>query len=200
MQDGQASTNAIFGTVGNSAPGLDAVDEIQVLSNSFSADTAVSPASWSRRSAAATRITATAFYDFNNEGLNALTYNQKLSGVERGDPLSKTHDNRWGGSFGGPIIAASCSSSATTRARTTRPSTAAPRHRADAGHAERRLQRTELHPNDPLTGEEFPPDHSGQSVRPGRAEGDEFLLSAAQSERHGQRRLRRVPAVHARDP
>src|SRR5262249_7545625 len=33
IQDGQASTNAIFGTVGNSAPGLDAVAEIQVLSN-----------------------------------------------------------------------------------------------------------------------------------------------------------------------
>jgi len=32
VQDGQASTNAIFGTVGNSAPGLDAVEELQVLS------------------------------------------------------------------------------------------------------------------------------------------------------------------------
>ena len=27
IQDGQASTNAIFGTVGNSAPGLDAISE-----------------------------------------------------------------------------------------------------------------------------------------------------------------------------
>ena len=27
IQDGQASTNAIFGTVGNSAPGLDAIEE-----------------------------------------------------------------------------------------------------------------------------------------------------------------------------
>ena len=39
IQDGQASTNAIFGTIGNSAPGLDAVSEITVLSNSYSADT-----------------------------------------------------------------------------------------------------------------------------------------------------------------
>jgi len=38
IQDGQASTNAIFGTVGNSAPGLDAISEVQVLSNSYSAD------------------------------------------------------------------------------------------------------------------------------------------------------------------
>ncbi len=38
IQDGQASTNAIFGTIGNSAPGLDAVDELQVLSNSYSAE------------------------------------------------------------------------------------------------------------------------------------------------------------------
>src|SRR5438034_11796771 len=36
IQDGQASTNAIFGTVGNSAPGLDAIAEVQVLSNSYS--------------------------------------------------------------------------------------------------------------------------------------------------------------------
>ncbi len=38
IQDGQASTNAIFGTIGNSAPGLDAVSEMQVLSNSYSAE------------------------------------------------------------------------------------------------------------------------------------------------------------------
>src|SRR5665647_1051835 len=38
VQDGQASTNAIFGTVGNSAPGLDAIQEMQVLSNSYSAE------------------------------------------------------------------------------------------------------------------------------------------------------------------
>ena len=36
IQDGQASTNAIFGTIGNSAPGLDAVSEMTVLSNSSS--------------------------------------------------------------------------------------------------------------------------------------------------------------------
>ena len=46
----------------------------------------------------------TSFYDFNNDSLNALTYNQTLAGVERGDPLSDTHEHRWGGSLGGPLI------------------------------------------------------------------------------------------------
>ena len=46
----------------------------------------------------------TSFYDFNSDSLNALTYNQTLAGVERGDPLSDTHEHRWGGSIGGPLI------------------------------------------------------------------------------------------------
>ena len=46
----------------------------------------------------------TGFFDYNSDGLNALTYNQTLSGVERGDPLSDTHERRWGGSIGGPIF------------------------------------------------------------------------------------------------
>ena len=36
--------------------------------------------------------------------MNALTYNQKLSGVQRGDPNADTHEHRWGGSIGGPLI------------------------------------------------------------------------------------------------
>ena len=46
----------------------------------------------------------TGFFDYNSDGLNALTYNQTLAGVERGDPLSDTHERRWGGSIGGPIF------------------------------------------------------------------------------------------------
>ena len=33
-----------------------------------------------------------------------MTYNQKLSGVQRGDPNAETHEHRWGGSIGGPLI------------------------------------------------------------------------------------------------
>src|SRR3954453_3800805 len=104
IQDGQASTNAIFGTVGNSAPGLDAVEEIQVLSNSFSAEYGGLAGVVVTTKRGSNALRGNAFYDYNGNGLNALTYNQKLSGVERGDPLSETHEHRWGGSLGGPIV------------------------------------------------------------------------------------------------
>jgi hypothetical protein len=103
IQDGQASTNAIFGTVGNSAPGLDAISEVQVLSNSYSAEYGglAGVVVTTKRGGNAYR--GSAFYDFNADNLNALTYNQKLAGARRGDPNSDTHDHRWGGSFGGPL-------------------------------------------------------------------------------------------------
>ncbi len=103
IQDGQASTNAIFGTVGNSAPGLDAISEVQVLSNSYSAEYGglAGVVVTTKRGGNAYR--ASAFYDFNADNLNALTYNQKLAGAQRGNPNSDTHDHRWGGSLGGPL-------------------------------------------------------------------------------------------------
>lgn len=103
IQDGQASTNAIFGTVGNSAPGLDAISELQVLSNSYSAEYGGLAGVVVTTKRGGNSYRGTAFYDFNSSGLNALTYNQKLSGVERSDPNTDTHENRWGASFGGPI-------------------------------------------------------------------------------------------------
>jgi hypothetical protein len=109
IQDGQASTNAIFGTVGNSAPGLDSIAEIQVLSNSYSAEYGglAGVVVTTKRGGNAYR--GTAFYDFNANELNALTYNQKLGlstdelATLRSDPNSDTHQHRWGASFGGPI-------------------------------------------------------------------------------------------------
>jgi Carboxypeptidase regulatory-like domain len=103
IQDGQASTNAIFGTVGNSAPGLDAVSELQVLSNSYSAEYGGLAGVVVTTKRGGNQYRGSAFYDFNNDGLNALTYNQKLAGAERGDPNSDTHEHRWGASLGGPI-------------------------------------------------------------------------------------------------
>ena len=110
IQDGQASTNAIFGTVGNSAPGLDSIAEIQVLSNSYSAEYGglAGVVVTTKRGGNAYR--GTAFYDFNSNKLNALTYNQKfgLSSEDlatlRSDPNADTHEHRWGASFGGPIV------------------------------------------------------------------------------------------------
>ncbi len=103
VQDGQASTNAIFGTVGNSAPGLDAISEISVLSNSYSAEYGGLAGVVVTTKRGGNDYHGSGFYDFNASGLNALTYNQKLSGTERGDPNSDTHSHRWGASFGGPI-------------------------------------------------------------------------------------------------
>lgn len=105
IQDGQASTNAIFGTVGNSAPGLDAISEISVLSNSYSAEYGGLAGVVVTTKRGSNSYRGTAFYDFNSNDLNALTYNQTLSGVKRGDPLSDTHEYRWGGSTGGPLAA-----------------------------------------------------------------------------------------------
>lgn len=109
IQDGQASTNAIFGTVGNSAPGLDSIAEIQVLSNSYSAEYGglAGVVVTTKRGGNAYR--GTGFFDFNSNGLNALTYQQKygLSEEElstlRSDPNADTHQYRWGASLGGPI-------------------------------------------------------------------------------------------------
>jgi hypothetical protein len=103
VQDGQASTNAIFGTVGNSAPGLDAISEMQVLSNSYSAEYGGLAGVVVTTKRGGNNYRGTAFYDFNSSGLNALTYNQKLSGAERGEPNSDTHQHRWGASLGGPL-------------------------------------------------------------------------------------------------
>jgi len=103
VQDGQASTNAIFGTVGNSAPGLDAISEIQVLSNSYSAEYGGLAGVVVTTKRGGNSSHGSAFYDFNSDSLNALTYNQKQAGAVRGEPNSDTHAHRWGVSLGGPI-------------------------------------------------------------------------------------------------
>jgi hypothetical protein len=104
IQDGQASTNAIFGTVGNSAPGLDAVSEITVLSNSYSAEYGGLAGVVVTTKRGGQQYRGTGFFDYNSDELNALTYNQTLAGVERGDPLSDTHQRRWGAGLGGPLV------------------------------------------------------------------------------------------------
>jgi hypothetical protein len=158
IQDGQASTNAIFGTVGNSAPGLDAIEELQVLSNSYSAEYGGLAGVVVTTKRGGQQFRGTGFFDYNSDGLNALTYNQTLSGVERGDPLSDTHERRWGGSIGGPLISSklffygnyegSNNKAIYGGGRSNNIPTAAMR----AGN----FQGTSIFPNDPLTGEPFP--------------------------------------------
>jgi hypothetical protein len=103
VQDGQASTNAIFGTVGNSAPGLDAIAEMQVLSNSYSAEYGGLAGVIVTTKRGGSQYHGTGFYDFNSNELNALSYGQKLSGATPDDPNSETSTNRYGASFGGPM-------------------------------------------------------------------------------------------------
>src|SRR5437899_3787915 len=157
IQDGQASTNAIFGTVGNSAPGLDAVAEISVLSNSYSAEYGGLAGVVVTTKRGANTYRGTGFYDFNSDSLNALTYNQTLAGVQRGDPLSDTHEYRWGASAGGPLIRGklffygnyegSNSKAIYGGGRAIVP-TAAMRNGDFRG--------TSINPRDPLTGQPFP--------------------------------------------
>jgi Carboxypeptidase regulatory-like domain len=110
VQDGQATTDAIFGSIGNSTPGLDSISEIQVLSNSYSAEYGGLAGVVVTTKRGGNSYRGTGFYDFNSNALNALTYNQKygLSEEElatlRSDPNADTHEHRWGASFGGPIV------------------------------------------------------------------------------------------------
>jgi hypothetical protein len=104
IQDGQPSSAGIFGELSNAAPGLDAIQEMQVLSNSYSAEYGGLAGVIVSTKRGANRFHGTAFSDYNSDELNALTYAQKLNGVLRGDPNADTHDYRYGGSFGGPIV------------------------------------------------------------------------------------------------
>ena len=123
-------------------PGLDAVEELQVLSNSYSAEYGGLAGVVVTTKRGGQQYRGTGFFDYNSDGLNALTYNQTLSGVERGDPLSDTHERRWGGSIGGPLLRQQAvllrqlrgvQRQGDLRRR--------PGNRADGRHARRRLQR-----------------------------------------------------------
>ena len=104
IQDGQASTNAIFGTVGNSAPGLEAIQEMQVLSNSYSAEYGGLAGVVVTTKRGGQQYRGSMFYDFNANELNALTYGQKLTGVTKDAPNADTKTQRYGATFGGPLF------------------------------------------------------------------------------------------------
>ena len=104
IQDGQPSSAGIFGELSNAAPGLDAIQEMQVLSNSYSAEYGGLAGVIVSTKRGANSFHGTGFSDFNSNELNALTYGQTLNGVRRSDPNADTHDYRYGGSFGGPIV------------------------------------------------------------------------------------------------
>ena len=104
VQDGQPSAAGIFGEVSNAAPGLDAISEMQVLSNSYSAEYGGLAGVVISTKRGANQFHGSGFYDFNSNALNALTYGETLNGVTRDDPNADTHEHRYGVSIGGPII------------------------------------------------------------------------------------------------
>ena len=104
IQDGQPSSAGIFGELSNAAPGLDAISEVQVLSNWYSAEYGGLAGVIVSTKRGANRFHGTGFTDYNANELNALTYGQTLTGVERSDPNADTHDYRYGASLGGPVI------------------------------------------------------------------------------------------------
>ena len=104
IQDGQPSSAGIFGELSNAAPGLDAIQEMQVLSNSYSAEYGGLAGVIVSTKRGANGFRGTGFSDYNSDELNALTYAQTLNGVSRNDPNADTHDYRYGGSLGGPIV------------------------------------------------------------------------------------------------
>ncbi|MPZ21442.1 MAG: TonB-dependent receptor plug domain-containing protein [Luteitalea sp.] len=104
VQDGQRSTGGIFGNVGSSSPNIDAISEIKVLSNSYSAEYGglAGVVVTTRRGLG--RYSGSGFFDVNANELNARTFTQALEGLERSDPTLDTNLQRWGGSLGGPIL------------------------------------------------------------------------------------------------
>jgi hypothetical protein len=103
IQDGQPSTGGIFGSITNSAPGLDAIAEVKVLSNSYSAEYGglAGVVVTTRRGTNA--FAGSGFFDFNDDGLNARPFGQTLAGLQRGNPLLDTHQRRYGATLAGPI-------------------------------------------------------------------------------------------------
>ena len=104
IQDGQPSSAGIFGELSNAAPGLDAISEVTVLSNSYSAEYGGLAGVIVSTKRGANKFRGSSFYDFNSNELNALTYAQTLTEVSRDDPNADTHDHRFGVSLGGPIV------------------------------------------------------------------------------------------------
>jgi outer membrane receptor protein involved in Fe transport len=104
IQDGQPSSAGIFGELSNAAPGLDAIAEVTVLSNSYSAEYGGLAGVIVSTKRGGNKFHGSSFYDYNSNAMNALTYAQTLNGVSRSDPNAKTHDYRFGASLGGPLI------------------------------------------------------------------------------------------------
>ena len=195
IQDGQASTNAIFGTVGNSAPGLDAIAEVQVLSNSYSAEYGglAGVVVTTKRGSNSYRGTALLRLQLERPERPHL---QPEAGPERrqladlrDDPNSDTHrapvrgQPRRPAQDGQDLLLRELRGlqrQGDLRRRT--------RHGPHRGHARRRLPRHRDHPARSADRPALPePGDPGQPHHPAGDGDHELLLSAAQSQQPGQR-------------
>jgi hypothetical protein len=108
--DGQRSTNTIFGSPTSSEPSLEAVSELNVLSNDFSAEYAGIGNIRITTKRGGSQFHGSAFYNNNNAALAALQIQDKLGmanfiptpGVSK-YPTPYFNLNDIGGSLGGPI-------------------------------------------------------------------------------------------------
>ena len=200
IQDGQPSSAGIFGELSNAAPGLDAIQEVQVLSNSYSAEYGGLAGVIVSTKRGANRFRGTSFYDYNSNELNARTYAQALNGVSRDDPNADTHDYRYGFSLGGPLV---------TNRTFFFGNYEGSKLKALGGGSQAVVPTAAMRGGDfsannfvirdPLTGVQFPgnripvgSDRSGGAADPG------LLLSAAEPAVDGHRRLWRVSSDPAR--
>ena len=204
IQDGQASTNAIFGTVGNSAPGLDAdlgdPGPLELVQRRVRRPRRRRRHHQARRQ----RATTARLLRLQRNELNALTYNQSSprpgDRAGRDDPLSDTHEHRWGGALGGPLrhnklffYANYEGSNDKTHLRRQ------PCHGADRGDAQRRLLGGQLHASGIRSpASRFPASDPGGPHRSVGAEDHGFLLPAPEpaTDSNGATGL---PAVRAGD-
>src|SRR5215217_2126741 len=185
IQDGQPSSAGIFGELSNAAPGLDAIQEVQVLSNSYSAEYGGLAGVIVSTKRGANRFRGTSFYDYNSDELNARTYAQTLNGVSRSDPNADTHDYRYGFSVGGPIV--------TNRTFFF--------GNSDGSNAQRRFLREPVHRPRSLDRRRLPRQpHPERADRPGGAPHHGLLLPAAEPAEHRDWRLRRLPRDPAAQP
>ena len=195
IQDGQPSSAGIFGELSNAAPGLDAISEVQVLSNSYSAEYGGLAGVIVSTKRGANRFHGTGFTDYNSNELNALTYGQTLTGVERDDPNADTHDYRYGASLGGPVI---------TNRTFFFGNYEGSRQKQLGGGAQAVVPTAAMRTGDfsgatfilrdPVTGAPFPGNRiPAERIDPAARRIIDFFYPAAQPVRHLERRIRHLP-------
>ena len=108
--DGQRSNGGVFGEPTTSQPSLETIGEIQVLSNSFTAEYAgIANVRISTKRGAAD-YHGSLFYDFKNSALAAWSLNDKNAlanftptPAQPNYPTPRFNQNEFGASFGGPV-------------------------------------------------------------------------------------------------